>query len=89
MMGGMALNHPGNDGFIPSKPAHLSTLPIPEGVKRYYLKVPRDRQRQAKDAGCKWDSSVRRWYIDNPLLADFTAWQPTLLQQTHGQQRPA
>lgn len=77
--------------MAPATPAHLSTLPIPEGVKRYYLRVPRERAKQAKDAGCQWDASVNRWYVDNPILSDFTAWHPTLSARADTQhaKRPA
>lgn len=76
--------------YVAARAAHLTLLPVPAGVRRYYLKVPRNRDAQARAAGCQWDASVNRWYVDNPVLSDFTAWQPTLLQYVrNGQQEPA
>lgn len=64
----------------PQTAAHLSKLEVPVGVKRYYLSIPSGKQKQAWDAQCKWDSSIRRWYVDDPeFLSDFTAWKPSLV----------
>ena len=67
----------------PSRPYIESRLHLPAGTKRYYLSVPSGRRtfKQAFDAGCRFDHSIGRWYIDNPVvLSDFTAWKPSLVQ---------
>ena len=75
-----------NDGKfvpVPQTPYHLSSLLVPPGTKRYYLSVPSGQRsfKQAFDAGCRWDKSIRRWFIDNPaVLSDFIAWKPSLVQ---------
>jgi len=61
------------------KPAHLSQLVPPLGVARYYLRVPASKYQHALKAGCRWDTSIHRLYIDNPNpLSDFAAWKPSL-----------
>ena len=67
------------DDLSPAQAAHLSKLSLSAGSKRYYLRVPREKFDQAKNAGCQWDKSISRWYIDNPkFLADFANWKPAL-----------
>ena len=67
----------------PVRPSINSRLHLPAGTKRYSLSVPSGRWtfKQAFDAGCRFDHSIGRWYIDNPVvLSDFTAWKPSLVQ---------
>ena len=67
------------DDLSPAQAAHLSTLPVPTGNKRYYLRVPREKFDQAQKSGCQWDQSIARWFIDNPkFLSDFANWKPAL-----------
>ncbi len=54
------------------------SLVVPDGVRRYYLRVPAHSNHIAAAAGCHYDSHAGRWYIDNPQrIEDFAAWKPS------------
>jgi len=67
--------------FIPYVTASCkSKLQIPDGTMRFYLRVPWGKERTAIAAGCRYDESISRWYIDNPSHPeDFANWKPSLV----------
>ncbi len=85
------INDPGHrPDLIAVTPASKSTLEVPPGTTRYYLRVPYGREKQAIAAGCQFDQSIRRWYVDNPKYpADFANWKASRVVCNPGKASPA
>jgi hypothetical protein len=53
---------------------------------RVYLKVSYDERFKAKSLGCRWDSHVKLWFIDNPEnLKPFSQWMPSDVKEFYSE----